>query len=133
RFMPPGRRRAIAPSSMPSPVRIISRRSTALPTRLTRSAAGSPTGFSHRLEEVYVGATHRQLAMVAAHANEEPAQLVAARALEVVEVDDRRPVHLHEPLGIELRRELGDRRPDQVLCVRGPHAGVLVVGLEEED
>jgi hypothetical protein len=117
----------------PSPARITSRRSTASPTRAIRSAGGSPTGFSHRLEEVNVGAAHRQLAGVAAQAHEEPAQLVAARPREVVEVDDRRPVHLHEPLGVELRRELGDRRADQVLGAGRPDAGVLVVGVEEED
>ena len=104
-----GRRQPLGAATR-SPARITSRRSTASPIRSIRSAAGSPTAFSHRLEEVDVGAAHRQLAGVAAHAHEEPAELVAARAREVVEVDDRRPVHLDEPLGVELRRELGDRR-----------------------
>ncbi len=58
---------------------------------------------------------------------------IAARRLDRGDVDDAAAVDAPEPCGIEARRQLPDRRADQVLPVARHRRGVLAVGPEEAD
>src|SRR5439155_10772619 len=92
----------------------------------------SAEGASHALEQVRVAAAHLELLRPALDAHQLAPALVAADAGNGARVDQRGAVDLPELRRVERGNELPDRRADQRFLLRGLHAGVFLIGDEEQ-
>src|SRR5690348_12281626 len=106
------------------------RRARSPPPARRAGCARSPAEPSPQLADLAAG--DRQLGAVA-HDHDRRAVDLGADLDGAPQVDDERPVHAHEAVGVPALLQVGEAGAQQIAPLVGHHADVVAVGLQVED